>query len=183
MLIEESPDAPPSIVEEFAEGKFDVRPLEDRYYTKKYNCDPDGGDYTFLVHSNKLCVIKLAPTHPILLRNLTVKSVTFQVSDTLNRLDNRVSGKGKRGAQLLTSTSTLCLIYCEEQPEPYVLKTCMTAKLLEVNDTLVSKPELLKADSLNYIAIVSPRMSDHDVQLENLLTEEQYLEKVSSRST
>ena len=33
-----------------------------------------------------------------------------QVSDKLNRLDNKVSGKGKRGAQLLTNTSILCAV-------------------------------------------------------------------------
>jgi hypothetical protein len=173
----------PSIVEEFAEGKFDIRPVEERYYTKKYSCDDsDDGVYTFLVHTNKLCVIKLAETHPIIVQNLTIKSVNFQVTDKLNRLDNKVSGKGKRGAQLLTNTSVLCTIQCEERSEPFLVRTCMIAKLLEVNEALVTNPELLKADHLNYIAIISPRMSDYEVQLENLRSEEQYREKIAQAS-
>ena len=80
MVVMASERLAPSIEEEFAEGKFDVRPVEERYYTKKYSCDDsDDGVYTFLVHSNKLCVIKLAETHPIFVKNLTVKSVNFQV--------------------------------------------------------------------------------------------------------
>ena len=34
----------------------------------------------------------------------------FQVTSKLNRLDNKVSGKGKKGAQFLQTDAPLCII-------------------------------------------------------------------------
>ena len=80
MVIMASDQLVPSIVQEFAQGKFDTRSVEERYYTRKYIIDEaDGGVYTFLVHTNKLCVVKLAEMHPIFVKNLAITSVNFQV--------------------------------------------------------------------------------------------------------
>jgi len=64
------------------EVALDRRPFIDRYYTKKYMLSPtiDGGDYAFLIHSNRLALITLAPSHPIIKQNLTVISINFKVS-------------------------------------------------------------------------------------------------------
>lgn len=63
------------------EVSLDRRPFVDRYYLKKYvlSPTPDGGDYMILAHSNRLCLLSLAPSHPIIKFNLTVKSVSFRV--------------------------------------------------------------------------------------------------------
>ena len=53
----------------------------------------------------------VAPRHPILSNGEVVK-VDFQVSKKVNRLDNKVSGKGKRGAQQLLPSSPLCDVTC-----------------------------------------------------------------------
>jgi len=156
--------------------------VEERYYKRKYITSEDGGDFVFLVHSNKLCVIKLAPTHPIIADNMRVKAINFQVSDTLNRLDNQVKGKGKKGAQMLTNSSVLCQIECENRESPFILRASMIAKLLEVNTTLVQDPERIKANHLNYIAIITPRISDHEKQLSSLLDEEQFHQQKSEGS-
>ena len=53
----------------------------------------------------------IAPRHPLLSTGEVVK-VNFQVSKNVNRLDNKVSGKGKKGAQHLSPTSPLCDVTC-----------------------------------------------------------------------
>ena len=52
-----------------------------------------------LLHSNGICVLTLAPSHPILTQRLKVTKVDFQVSKRVNRLQNSVRGKGKKGGQ------------------------------------------------------------------------------------
>ena len=52
-----------------------------------------------LLHSNGICVLTLAPSHPILTDRLTPTTVDFQVSKRVNRLQNSVKGKGKKGGQ------------------------------------------------------------------------------------
>lgn len=64
------------------------------------------------VHLNcRICVITIAPSHP-LLRCEQITNVNFQVSTKVNRLDNKVSGKGKKGAQHLQPDSLLCEVTC-----------------------------------------------------------------------
>ena len=55
----------------------------------------------------RICVITVAPSHPLLQCKQIVK-VNFQVSTKVNRLDNKVSGKGKKGAQHLQPESLIC---------------------------------------------------------------------------
>ena len=52
-------------------------------------------------------MITVAPSHPLLQCKQIVK-VNFQVSTKVNRLDNKVSGKGKKGAQHLQPESLIC---------------------------------------------------------------------------
>ena len=42
----------------------------------------------------------IARSHPIVFHKKTVLKVDFRVSDTVNRMDNKVSGKGKRVSTL-----------------------------------------------------------------------------------
>ena len=56
-------------------------------------------------------MITVAPSHPLLQKGKVV-NVNFQVSKKVNRLNNKVSGKGKRGAQFLQNTSPLCEVTC-----------------------------------------------------------------------
>lgn len=49
--------------------------------------------------------------HPALSKGDVVK-VDFQVSKNVNRLHNKVRGKGKKGGQMLEAMSPLCKITC-----------------------------------------------------------------------
>lgn len=44
----------------------------------------------------RICIVTVASSHPLLAENKTVVKVDFQVGEETNRLDNKVSGKGKK---------------------------------------------------------------------------------------
>ena len=48
-------------------------------------------DQLVLLHSNRVAVVCLAPTHPIVRDRLRVDRVDFKINETLNRLENKVS--------------------------------------------------------------------------------------------
>lgn len=64
-----------------------------------------------ILFSGRICVITLAPSHP-LLKCEQITDVNYQVSAKVNRLENKVSGKGKKGAQHLQPESIICEATC-----------------------------------------------------------------------
>ena len=149
----------------------------ERYFTEKYFIDPkdENEDMCVLVHSNRVCVLALAPTHPILKNKKTVENVNFQISPETNRLDNKASGKLKKGAQLLSRNAALCEVTTSDG-DKYILKCCVPGSLLEVNENLIQNPELLllKPLSEGYIAIVLTRLQDHEKLVAKLSSKEDY---------
>ena len=91
----------------------DYRSVTCRYYTKLYCVDADrekSEDILVLNHSNKICLITLAPTHPVLAQNLSINKVNFEVSKKVDRKSNKTSGKSKKGGQALETTSVLAIV-------------------------------------------------------------------------
>ncbi|KAK3587839.1 hypothetical protein CHS0354_019707 [Potamilus streckersoni] len=127
----------------------------DRYFKKKYYLFEDRQKEAFciLVHSNRICIVTLGETHPILSKNKCIRSVSFTIGD-VNRLDNKVSGKAKRGAQTLTATSPLCEITCDDG-EKFVVPAGMKGQLIEVNEQLLNNPSLLTLKA--FLPLVSRR--------------------------
>uniref|UniRef100_A0A8C3YSF0 Protein Simiate n=1 Tax=Catagonus wagneri TaxID=51154 RepID=A0A8C3YSF0_9CETA len=73
-----------------------VPSLVDRYFTRWYKADVKGKpceDHCILQHSNRICVITLAGSHPVLQSGKTIKSISYQISTNCSRLQNKVSGK------------------------------------------------------------------------------------------
>lgn len=64
-----------------------------------------------ILFPGRICVITLAPSHP-LLKCEQITDVNYQVSAKVNRLENKVSGKGKKGAQHLQPESIICVVTC-----------------------------------------------------------------------
>lgn len=110
-----------------------------------------------LVHSNRLCLITIAPTHPILSEGLKIESINFESGSKQNRLNNKVSGKFKRGGQKLKQKSVLCVIKTVDGRE-HVIYSCVTGTLVEINKRLLENPNLLrdKPWSEGYIGIILP---------------------------
>ena len=104
----------------------DYKTVTERYYTKFYCVDQDRDkhqDILVLNHSNKICLITLAPTHPVIANKLKVNKVNFEVSKKIDRKSNKTSGKSKKGGQALEHNSILAVI--ETDSGSFPVKVCM----------------------------------------------------------
>lgn len=140
-------------------------------------------DHCILQHSNRICVITLAGSHPVLQSGKTIKSISYQISTNCSRLQNKVSGKFKRGAQFLTEFAPLCKIYCSDGEE-YTISSCVRGRLMEVNENILHEPSILqeKPSTEGYIAVVLPKFEESKSITEGLLTQKQYEEVVLKRA-
>ncbi|XP_056154157.1 protein Abitram isoform X1 [Lampris incognitus] len=159
----------------------------DRYYTRWYRTDLKGKsceDHCILQHSNRICVVTLAETHPILQDGRTIKGINYKISNGCSRLNNKVSGKSKRGGQFLTDFAPLCRITCTDETE-YTIYSCIRGRLLEVNEDIIKRPSLLleKPSTEGYIAIILPKLEESKAITENLLTREAFESVVSKRGS
>lgn len=158
--------------------------VTDRYLTPYYQLDVvnPGDDICIRVHTNRICMISLAPSHSIFVKNKTIESINYKVSDKLDRLQNKVSGKAKHGAHPLQSNSNLCFIKCTDE-SVYPIKCCMIGKLIEVNEALTENFDLLKKEPHQggYIAIVMPNLKHLDGMIEKMLNQKQYEETIAKR--
>ncbi|XP_075900065.1 protein Abitram [Nelusetta ayraudi] len=157
----------------------------DRYYTRWYRVDMKGKpceDHCVLQHSNRICVLTLAETHPVIRDGRQIKSINYQISNGCSRLNNKVSGKSKRGGQFLTDFAPLCRITCTDQSE-YTVYSCIRGRLLEVNENILERPALLleKPSTDGYIAVILPKFEESKSITENLLSREDFEKVVSKR--
>lgn len=158
----------------------------DRYFTRWYRTDLKGKsceDHCILQHSNRICVITLAESHPIFQNGRKIKNINYQISDGCSRLKNKVSGKSKRGGQFLTEFAPLCRITCTDEQE-FTIFSCIRGRLLEVNEVILNKPDLLmeKPSTEGYIAVILPKFEESKSVTEGLLTREQYEEILTKRN-
>ncbi|XP_039294824.1 protein Abitram [Nilaparvata lugens] len=166
-------------------NKTEIFPsVVDRYYTKRYVLDVGHkfGDYCILFHSNRICVVTLAPSHPIRSMRKSIESLDFQISTSIDRLDNRVSGKSKRGAQRLDVNSALCFAKCADG-EIHKICAGIPGKLVEINENLPENPSLLVEcpETEGFVAIVLPSIPTSERFKAELMNYEQYLEAVAKR--
>lgn len=145
--------------------KLDKYPtVVERYYSK-YHFKPDGlaedETHCILVHSNRICLITLAESHPIIMNKKKISTISFQITDKLDRKDNKVTGKGKKGAQFMAPNSILCYITCDDGTK-YSVYGCVKGKLIEINQNLLENFQLLVDKPLGegYIGIILPNLRD-----------------------
>lgn len=163
-----SKDVPPTVVQRYYESR----------YATNVNEKPNQ-DYSVLIHSNNLCILSLAPTH--VLMGKTIDKIDFQVSGNTDRLSNIMTGKGKRGAQIVQAGSTLCKVHCSDGEEHKIL-SAVPGKLVQMNSKLAETPNIMltKPDDLGFIAIVLPQKQRFEKIRDGLLTKEQYTTRNSS---
>ncbi|KAK2582687.1 hypothetical protein KPH14_004961 [Odynerus spinipes] len=158
--------------------------ITERYFSTYYkvNVQRPEDDMCIRIHSNRICMISIAPSHTIFQNGKKILKVDYKVSDKLDRMLNKVSGKSKHGAQPLQANSNICTISCSDG-QTYTIKCCMIGKLIEVNEILLHNPELLKEPPHKggYLALVLPNLKLLDKMKDTLLTPEQYKEYVLSR--
>ncbi|XP_018407490.1 PREDICTED: protein Simiate [Cyphomyrmex costatus] len=160
--------------------------VTDRYFTPYYKMDLQslGNDTCIWIHSNRICMLSLAPSHVILQDNKVIKKIDFKVSDKLDRSLNKVSGKSKHGAQPLQINSNICTILCLDG-QTYVIKCCVVGKLVEVNEVLLKNPQLLKElpHKGGYLAIILPNIKflENFKQSVLTLTHDKYIEHIKEK--
>lgn len=147
-----------------------------RYYRCRYAInvnDKPNQDYRVLVHSNNLCILSLAPTHELI--GKTIDKINFQVSETVDRMSNTMTGKGKRGAQIVQAGSTLCTVHCSDGEE-YKILSAIPGKLVEMNNKLAETPNIMLTDpiSLGFIAIILPQKQKFEKIKRGLLFNDDY---------
>lgn len=158
---------PPRIEDSYE--KLDKYPtVVERYYSKYYFTPetlPPEETHCILIHSNRICLVSLAENHPIVKHQKKISKIDFQVTDKLDRLQNKVVGKGKKGAQFITQTSRLCFVECTDGTR-YTIYGCVKGKLIEINEQLVSNNQLLVEKPLSdgFVAIILPHLKDVEEQ-------------------
>lgn len=148
----------------------------DRYFECRYAINVNGKlnqDYCVLIHSNNLFILTIAPSH-VLMGNV-VEKIDFQVSDSTDRSKNKMSGKGKRGAQVVQAGSTLFKVSCTNKEE-YKILSPVPGKLVEINAKLTEDPNLMleNPNNLGFIAVVIPQKPRFEKIKSDLLTQDQY---------
>jgi glycine cleavage system H lipoate-binding protein len=140
-----------------------------------------------MIHSNRICIISLSPEHPVLKDShdagKEITSIHFQDQEGhKSRLDNKVSGRKKHGGQKLKERSVICRIECRDGTNWHIL-TGVKGKLVEINENLISKPDLLRTDpwASGYIAIVMANPVRMDLIREQLLTADAYHQVLEKR--
>lgn len=154
--------------------------IVDRFYTRYYYIQ-DGKEnerHQVLFHSNRICLIGLAPGHVAFERK--IKSLSFEVGK-IDRSQNQVSGKKKSGGMIIQPSSTLALITCEDG-SVYKLRGCVQGKLVEVNQNVVQDVKLLGVEGEGYVAIVMPKPEQCDAIKRSLMACEEYNKRRSSNS-
>ncbi|KAG1686260.1 hypothetical protein DVH05_007034 [Phytophthora capsici] len=144
----------------------------ERYYTEMFSCDTKGKpmeDQYVHMHSNRLCVVGVAETHPVMQEDLV--SVEF----TQSVLDSRVTGKKKKGGRFMMPDTVLAVLKCKSGRE-FKLYSCIRGALIEVNERLQREPELLKQkhQSDGYLVIIQPKKVEVAEIQESLLSKDEY---------
>lgn len=159
----------PSIVNDF---NADCPSVVDRFFSKYYYRLPDteDEDHLILFHSNRVCLVGLAPSHIALEKGIT--AVNYNIGNC-DRSMNVCSGKGKKGAMNLQPPSALAILTCRDGSE-YKVLSCVTAKLIEVNGNIAERPELLAIPGDGYVAVCLPKPENCEAIKAGLLSVDQY---------
>ncbi|KAI5402774.1 uncharacterized protein LOC127084411 [Lathyrus oleraceus] len=110
-------------------------------------------------HANGLCVIGLAASHIAFKDEGGITAIDYNVGKS-DRSGVKVTGKRKKNAQQFEANTALCKVSTKK--DSYIVRCCVKGSLLEVNQQLVTHPELLNvsANREGYIAIMMPRPAD-----------------------
>lgn len=163
-------------ITESHEFDYDNYPtVVDRYFGKHYYFRNDSIDEAHIVlnHSNGICLVGLADTHVAIKKG--IKTITYDVGN-FDRSKNQVTGKAKRGAMNLQPNSCLAIITCQDDTT-YRIESVVQGKLVEINERLLTNPELFGIEGEGYVAVVLPKLNHCKPQLDKLATEEEYQSK------
>eukprot|EP01137_Pigoraptor_chileana_P030396 Opistho-2@16898 len=138
---------PPSVIE--------------RYYEQFYAVGvkgKEGNDFYIHLHTNRLCVIGLAPSHPIVQGQLAIKEVVFDRKK--KKQQDRAPGEKKVIVNVFPD-SVLCDIVCDNGLV-FPVYAVLPGELMDKNAGLLTNPQLItsKTSTDGYIGIVAPKAAD-----------------------
>ena len=141
--------------------------------------DPDRErreDLMVLCHSNKICLISLAPSHPVIRNRLVIDKVNLDVSKNIDRKTNK--GKSKKGGQALQNDSILVIL--ETQRKKYKVQAVVPGKLICMNKVILEDSQKVVShhDSLGHIAILLPTKGQYESAKAKLISQEEYDGKI-----
>lgn len=140
------------------------RSLLHRYYTPYFYYPPDTGhDQQHLVslHTNKLFLLSLGPNHIIRRENLQVTRVTFE------QKAEDIHGRKKNGAEKVRVNDVICRVECEGG-RMFRVHSGVGGRIIETNDLLEVRPDLLKQPDLGYICIIQTHLTHVPKEVERL---------------
>lgn len=162
-----------------------LKSFTERYFTKRYILDFNNvknNDIMIMFHSNRIALLSLAPSHYFFKKDNEYK-VNFSAGK-VDRLNNAVKGKSKKGGQALVPNSVICKIEYTDGTS-FDINCGMKGTLIEVNEELLEHPELLKEmpDSDGFIAIILSSIANSEATKNELLTHEEYLDAIKNCET
>ena len=185
------PDDPcqnqPSI-EKSVELADDFPTVERRYYNRFYFKGPVSNpenetetlDQVVLVHSNRICLVSLSPNHPVITKKEKITKLDFESGSKRKKqtyVGKKAVGKGKKNCCVVDEKAILAFIETENGSK-YPFRSCVRGKVIEINEQVVEKPQLLaeKPFGEGHLAIIQPhKLSEGIQELQNrLLSEEEY---------
>ena len=104
------------------------KPFIDRYF--QLYCDQKQPFLETLSHSNGIVLVRLNPKFKDFI-DCSEVSISFKVTEKLDRRKNTLSGKKKRNAQWLDHTSPLCILKYNDQT--HKVNSPVRGKLLQIN--------------------------------------------------
>ncbi|XP_052744320.1 protein Abitram [Bicyclus anynana] len=153
----------------------------DRYFSKRYILNVNGienNDIMLMFHSNRITLLCLAPSH-FFFKKKDKYTLNFNIGK-IDRLSNKVKGKGKKGGQALFPDSVICKVEWSDGSS-FGIPCGMRGTLVEINENLIKNPELLQEmpDSDGFIAIMLSSIAITDATKNKLLTHEDYMKVVN----
>jgi hypothetical protein len=185
IILEESKD-------DFESKRSHYLSYTDRYFKRFYNLNVryPNNDHLILMHTNKVAVCTIAPSHPLL------NSSKYKINkiEFIQNVNEQMSGKHKHKAKNVNFLQPLCRVICtdlqpeqqnedkkdEDEEKTFIIYCSLNAKLLEINERLIENPNLLqtKSSTEGYLVILMPKLDDLKDQLSKLITHEDYLKTI-----
>eukprot|EP00095_Tigriopus_kingsejongensis_P005356 maker-scaffold34_size539781-snap-gene-2.8 protein:Tk05356 transcript:maker-scaffold34_size539781-snap-gene-2.8-mRNA-1 annotation:"protein fam206a" len=168
-----------------SDGRTNHPSVERRYFSRWLTPPTAAEAGLVLLHSNRICLVCLAPQHIIRTQGLRIERLDFQVTDKINRLDNLdVRGKSKRGAQIVDEAAVLAWLECDNG-ERYPLRSQVRGKLLEINAKAIENPQILVDEPFGagFLAIILPKLPEGLADLKTRLVGESEYEKLAQSAS
>lgn len=109
----------------------------------------------------------------------------------IQQVTDEMSGKHKHFAKNVHVDQPICKIYCNKMNDEnmteevyFLICACLNAKLIEINENLITKPSLIQThpSTQGYIAILMPKLTNLSEQMSELINHSEYITQINNRN-